>query len=141
MPSDVKNQPQTEDSKASAGTQRAAALIALPVGALGSVSLMLVVGHRNESRILLALFTLWVLSPFAALATGLVRSRRWSDLARATLYWVTLVVAAGSLLLYGEVALGAPRAKPAFMFLVVPLASWLLIALAVPIAAASRHQH
>ena len=34
-----------------------------------------------------------------------------------------------------DVAFGRPRAKPAFVFLVVPLASWLLIAIVIPIAA------
>jgi hypothetical protein len=32
------------------------------------------------------------------------------------------------LAIYGNVALGRPRAQPAFSFLVVPLASWGLIA-------------
>lgn len=114
---------------------RAAALVAVPVGASGSVGLMLFVGHRNDSRILLVLFTLWVLSPFMALALAHVVSKRWSDLARATLYSVALILTLCSLFIYGDVAFGGPRAKPAFMFLVVPLASWLLIASAVTIAA------
>ncbi len=46
---------------------RAAALIALLVGAVGSVGLMLREGHRNPSRLLIVLFTFWVLSPFMAL--------------------------------------------------------------------------
>jgi len=44
-----------------------AALIALLVGAVGSVGLMLRAGHRNPSRLLIVLFTFWVLSPFIAL--------------------------------------------------------------------------
>jgi hypothetical protein len=62
-------------------------------------------------------------------------SKRWSVLTRATLYTVMLVLAVGSLAIYGDVALGRPRTKVAFVFVVVPPASWLLIAVVVPIAA------
>src|SRR5258705_10532634 len=49
------------------GLLHAVALSAVVVGAMVSVGLMLWVGHRNPSRILLALFVIWVLSPFMAL--------------------------------------------------------------------------
>ena len=49
------------------GFLRTAALTAVLAGAVGSVGLMLYVGRRNHSRVLLVLFALWVLSPFAAL--------------------------------------------------------------------------
>jgi hypothetical protein len=117
------------------GPLRAVAMIAVVAGAGGSVGLMLRAGHRNASRILLVLFGIWVLSPFMALVLANVVSKRWSVLTRATLYSVMLVLTLGSLAAYGDVALGPPRAKPAFVFLVVPLASWLLIAIVVPIAA------
>jgi hypothetical protein len=83
----------------------------------------------------MALFTIWVLSPFVALVLAEVVAKRWSVLARATLHGVMLIVTLGSLAIYGSVALGPPRPKPAFMFLVVPLVSWLLGAIAVGIAA------
>jgi hypothetical protein len=114
---------------------RTAALIAVLAGAVGSVGLMLHAGRRNNSRILMVLFTLWVLSPFLALVLANAVSKRWSVLTRATLYSVTLVLTLGSLAIYADVALGPPRAKPAFVFVVVPPASWLLIAIVVPIAA------
>ena len=117
------------------GFLRAAALIAVLAGAAGSVGLMLQAGRHNDSRILLVLFAIWVLSPFMALVLANVVSKRWSVLTRATLYSVTLVLSLGSLAIYGDVALGPPRAKPAFVFVVVPPASWLFIALVVPIAA------
>jgi hypothetical protein len=96
---------------------------------------MLRAGHRNPSRLLLVLFALWVLSPFIALVLANMVSKRWSVLARATLYTVMLVITVGSLAIYGDVALGPPRTKAAFVFVVVPSASWLLIAIVVPIAA------
>ena len=116
------------------GLLRAAALIAVLAGAVGSVGLTLHAGRHNNSRILLLLFTLWVLSPFVALVWADVVSKRWPVLTRATLYSVMLVLTLGSLALYGDVALGSPRAKTAFVFVVVPPASWLLIAITVLIA-------
>jgi len=117
------------------GLLRAAALIALPAGAAGSVGLMLHAGRRNNSRILLLLFALWVLSPFMALVLASVVSKRWSVYTRATLYCLMLVLTLGSLAIYGDIALGPPRAKTAVVFVVVPPASWLLLATVVPIAA------
>jgi hypothetical protein len=104
-------------------------------GAVGSVGLMLRAGHGNPSRLLLVLFALWVLSPFIALVLANMVSKRWSVLTRATLYTVMLVLTSGSLAIYGDVALGPPRTKAAFVSVVVPPASWLLIAIVVPIAA------
>ena len=108
---------------------RLAALVAIPLGALGSIGFMLHVGRRNESRLLLALFTGWVLAPFIGLTWCHVPAKRWSDSARAALHFLTLVLALGSLAIYGYVALGPPRAKPAFFFLVIPPASLTLTAL------------
>jgi hypothetical protein len=116
------------------GLLRAAALIAVLVGAVGSFGFMLRAGQRAPG-FLIVLFALWVLSPFAALAVATVVSTRWSALTRATLYGVMLALALGSLALYGHVALGPPRAQAAFVFVVVPPASWLLAAIVVPIAA------
>jgi hypothetical protein len=111
---------------------RATALIAVLAGAAGSLALMLHAGRRNDSRILLVLFTI---SPFVALVVADVVSKRWSVLTRATLHSAMLVLTLGSLAIYGVVALGPPRAKTGFAFVVVPPASLLLIALALPIAA------
>jgi hypothetical protein len=117
------------------GLLRRAALIAVLAGSVGSVGFMLHAGRRNHSRILLVLFALWVLSPFMGLLLASVVSKRWSVLTRATLHVVMLVLTLGSLAIYGDVALGPPRAKTATVFVVVPPASWLLIASVVPLAA------
>jgi len=114
---------------------RGAALVAVLAGAGGSVGLMLRAGRHNSSRILLVLFALWVLSPFVVLVLANMVSKRWSVLTRATLYSVMLVLTLGSLAIYGDVALGPPRAQTAFVFVVVPPASWLLIAIVLPTAA------
>lgn len=121
----------TGPQRRSAGLLRAVALIAALAGAAGSFGLMLRVGRRNPSLILLVLFAVWVLSPFVALLWANVVSKWWPVLTRTTLYTVTLVIALASLAIYGRVAFGPPRAQPAAAFLMVPLASWLLVAFVV----------
>jgi hypothetical protein len=117
------------------GLLRLMGLIALPVGAIGSVGLTLYAGRHNNSRILPLLFALWVLSPFVALLWANVVSKSWTVVTRAVLHSVMLVLALGSFAIYANIALGPPRAKAAFAFVVVPPASWLLIAIVVPLAA------
>jgi hypothetical protein len=67
--------------------------------------------------------------------TGDVKPHRFGGNLRATLDGTMLVITLGSLGIYGDVALGHINAKIGFVFLMVPLASWLLIAVVVPIAA------
>jgi hypothetical protein len=116
------------------GLLHAVALTAVVAGALGSVGLMLWVGHRNPSRVLLVLFAIWVLAPFMALLLADMVSKRWSVITRATLHSVMLVLTLSSLAFYGDVV-RRPRPQPAFVFLVIPLGSWLLLTIVVPIAA------
>jgi len=117
------------------GLLHAAGLIAVLAGAAGSVGLMLHAGRNNPSRLLLVLFAVWVLSPFLALVLANMVSKRWSVVTRATLYTAMLVLTVGSLAIYGDIALGPPRPKPAFVFVVVPPASWLLIGIVLSTAA------
>jgi hypothetical protein len=113
---------------------RAAALIALPVGAAGSIGFMLYAGRHNSSRILPVLFALWVISPFVAVGLAGGVSKGWSILTRSTLDCVTLIIALGSPAVYGCIAFKPPRAQAAFVFVVVPPASWLLIAIVAGLA-------
>jgi hypothetical protein len=124
-----------EATSLSLGLLRAVALIGVVAGAGGSVGLMLSVGHRNDSVLLLVLFAIWVLSPFTALLLTTLVAKRWSVLTRATLYSVMLVLTVGSLAIYADAVLRPPRSAPAFVFLVVPLGSWLLMMIVVPMAA------
>ena len=112
----------------------ASARVALVGGAAGSIGLMLYAGRRAP-RFLLVLFAIWVLSPFAILAWANIVSKSWSVLTRATLYGVTVVLALASLAIYGDAVLRPPRSTPAFVFVAVPLGSWLLMAMVVPTAA------
>ena len=113
----------------------AAALAAVVAAAAGSVGLMLWVGRHNPSSVLLLLFALWVVSPFMGLQLAGMFSKGWSVRTQATLHSVTLALALGSLAIYWYVASKPATPTPAFVFLVVPLASWLLMATAVPAAA------
>ena len=116
------------------GLLRVVALISVVAGAAGSVGLMLRAG-RSTPRLLLVLFVIWVLSPFVALAWANLVSKRWSVLTRATLYCVTLVITLGSLTIYGDIVLPPAGSPRAFVFVVVPPGSWLLMTIVVPIAA------
>jgi hypothetical protein len=118
------------------GLVRAVALIALLVGAGGSVGLFLYAGrHRHPGITVMVLFVIWVLSPFMLLALTDLVSKRWSALTRAALYSVMLVLTLASWIIYGILAFGPPRAKMVAVFVMVPPASWVLIATVVPIAA------
>lgn len=123
------------------GRLRAAARIAALSGAVGSVGLMLRAGRRNDSKLLLVLMAIWVLSPFVVLLGASVVAKSWPALTQKALYGVMLVIALGSLAIYGADTLWSFSAKAAFVFIVVPPASWLLTSTVVLIAAlASRRQ-
>lgn len=117
------------------GILRAIALITLAVGATGSLVFMFRAGQHTP-RLLLVLFTIWVLFPFAVLIWANTVSRRWSALTRITLYCVTLIVALGSLATYGEwVDVKPSGSANAFLFVAVPPVSLILMTIVVGIAA------
>ena len=119
----------------SIGLLSASSLVAVVAGAAGSFGLMLRAGQRTP-RLLLVLFTIWVLSPFAALLWANIVSKRWSVLTRATLYCVTLVVTLCSLATYSELVVVRPRGSAnAFLFVAVPPASWVFMTIIVAMAA------
>ncbi len=113
---------------------RSLALIATLVGAIGSLGLTLYTGRRNDSVFLILLFAIWVLSPFVALTTAGMLSKRWSVIRRLILYSLMIFISLGSLASYSGI-LSPPGAKPAGVFLIVPLISLLLMAIVLLIAA------
>lgn len=104
-------------------------------GAVGSIALMLRAGQRQQSRILIGLFTIWVLSPFVGLVVANMVSKRWPVMIRAALYGVMLMVSLGSLAIYADDTLGHRRAQAAFVYVVVPPASWLIMAIVMAMTA------
>ena len=112
---------------------RALALIAVAIGGVASLGLLFREARRTP-LLLLVLFVGWVALPFVGLAAADIASKRWSVATRAALYSVMLIVTLGSVAVYSTTVL-RPLARPAALFLMVPLASWLLIAVVLGTAA------
>lgn len=105
---------------------RTTALIVGLVGAVGSLYFMFNASRKQNSIILLGLFTAWVLSPFAGFFISNKISNRWTVTARSLLYWLMIVLTIGSLVAYSG-AFNTAQTKNAFRFLIVPLISWILL--------------
>ncbi len=102
------------------------------VGCVVSVWLMLRAAPPDCSPVLLGLFAIWVLSPFAALLLLCTTCGRWAILTRTALIGLTLGLTTGTLAIYG-VAPSPDHANMAFPFVVVPMGAWFLIASVLPI--------
>jgi hypothetical protein len=90
--------------------------------------------YVGGTPLLLVIFVLWVLSPFAGLAFAAIRSKTWKPRGQMILYGLIMLLSLASLVVYGINAVSQLGDKPAFIFLVVPLVSWVLIAVVVPLA-------
>jgi hypothetical protein len=114
---------------------RAVSIIMLIVGVMGSLFFMFRAGQQTP-RLLLILFTIWVLSPFVLLLWAHRVSKSWAVLTRCLLYWVTLIVSCASLAIYGEwINIRPVGSANAFLFVAVPPVSVLFITISVSIAA------
>lgn len=111
---------------------RIIALAAWAIGAGISVNLTLYAGHSNKSVLLIALFLLWVLSPFAAILIAHARYRLRQAMVRVAIYSLMLVITIVSLLGYSG-WLSPPGARPAGVFLIVPLLLWGLMLIVIPV--------
>ena len=110
------------------------AVLSVMAGAGASVGFTVYTGRFNSSVVLIVLFVGWVLSPYIALLLVNTVANRWSVTKRLALHSFMLIVTLGSLVMYTGLWT-LPGAKPAFVFLIVPLLSWFLMASAVLIAA------
>ena len=97
------------------------------VGAGASVGLMWATGRRNPSVLLLAMFAVWVLMPYAAILAIERRLDSTGASARTALTSAALIVMLSSIGVYGF-AFAAPLAKPAAPFLMLPVAQLLVVA-------------
>jgi membrane-associated HD superfamily phosphohydrolase len=111
---------------------RKIALILVLTGAVVSLILTFHTGRKNNALILTLLFAVWVLSPYIAFLMSDVISKSWSVLCRSALYCLMVVLTLVSLLFYSGI-LRLPRVKPAFVFIVVPLISWILLVILIPL--------
>jgi hypothetical protein len=113
---------------------RVAALVAVLAGAVGAIGLW-IYAAKHPPPLIIALFVVWVLSPFVILGIGHVVAKRWSPGTQKALYWVTLIIALATLVIYGDDAIAHRTTHPAFVYVAVPPASWLVTIAAVLIAA------
>lgn|SRR5664279_1661300 len=114
--------------------------IIMLTGALVSLGLTLRAGRNNHSVLLMMLFGIWVFSPFMGMAVAYILSNRWTLFTRNVLYILAMVLTFISLLMYGGV--WSPTGiKPAFVFLIVPLLSWLVLAVVIPLTASRSKKH
>ena len=123
-------------------TLRAVALVAAAVGAVGSTGFVLYTGRKNPSVILMLLFVVWVVSPFAAFIRISRSAKDWQAVNQIALHAAAVTIIVISLAIYGYVALGPPRPQPAAPFLVVPPVSFALAAIIVWLVSAlfvNRH--
>jgi hypothetical protein len=90
-------------------------------------------GRNQPSVLLIILFTLWVLSPFVGLLLLNNISKRWIVSVRETLYWLAIIMTILSVAGYSG-TFNPFETKTAFMFLVIPFVSWIIIALSFFIA-------
>jgi hypothetical protein len=109
---------------------RIIALVMILIGSVGSIGFTLRAGGNNRSILLVALFVIWVFSPFIALLVANIASKRWTDSARVVFFVLVIILTFGALASYSGV-LALAGTKPAFRFLVTPLISWLLIIIVI----------
>lgn len=103
-----------------------AARAVLALSATVSLALMFYMGRRQQSVVLIVLFTGWVASPFVALAVVDAWASPWPAAARRVVRRVMLMAGLGSLAVYGLNAVAPFSARPAAIFLIVPAATWVL---------------
>lgn len=108
--------------------------VGIIVGAAGSLALVLYGGRSNTHLLITLGFVAWVLAPYALLALAERRSASWSPRAQTTLRALTLVVTAASLAIYAYRAAFPPRTTGAFLFVIVPPVSVILVLVALAIS-------
>jgi hypothetical protein len=113
---------------------RIIAVTIVAVGAVGSLIMTLHAGQHNNSILLVVLFVSWVLSPYLALLILNAGSKHWQVLTRETLYYLMIFLSVLSLISYSGVLIPQGM-KPAFIFLIIPLISWVLMLIILPLAA------
>ena|SRR5690242_19456412 len=102
-------------------------------GAIISLWLMFNAGRNQPSVFLIILFTLWVLSPFIGFLVLINISKRGIVSVRETLYWLAIITTIISVAGYSGL-FNTRETKTAFVFLVIPFLSWIIIAISFFIA-------
>jgi hypothetical protein len=114
---------------------RALALIVVVAGTVVSEFLVIRTAGRSQPSLTL-IFVIWILLPFVALGWAIVVSKSWPAPVRISLYCTTFLTALGSVAFYGGLILPRAGSPRAFVFVIGPMASWVLMLIVVPISAA-----
>ena len=125
---------QTTPPRGSTDPLDAAALVAALAGAAGSLALLLRAGRRSP-LVVMVLMATWVVAPFIVLLLALVRASRWPALVRRTLSIATILLALASVAIYANDGLRPEGKPPAFLFVLLPPLSMVVIAASLGIAA------
>jgi hypothetical protein len=112
---------------------RQASLLANVAGAVGATGFLLH-ARQHPPKLLLMIFVVWVLSPYAALSVASFLSQRWTSGTRTALYGVMILIALGTLTIYGADAVWPRKAQPAFVFVLVPPVAGLIAITVVGVA-------
>jgi len=99
-------------------------IVAQLIAAATSLCFMFIAGHNNKSAVLMLLFTVWVVSPYAILYAA----SKKSFIAAKPLDYTSLIISIGSIIAY-TFSYFSPGKTPAFIFLLIPLLSWIAVAL------------
>ena len=97
------------------------------LAAAGSLACTLYAGRENKSVLLVAMFAVWVLSPFLGLAVAELMAARAPRGLASAIRASALVISIGSLALYVVAAASPPGHHKAFAFLAIPTVSWFAI--------------
>src|SRR5471030_2604665 len=124
-----------QKSRSALNILRTVAIIIVLVGAAITLYFVMQAGASNKSVLLLSLFIIWDFSPFAALLAANSVFKHRAVVVRVTLYILMFVIAIGSPVFYWHISglSGPSRTGP---FLIVPILSWLLMIIILPLAAA-----
>ncbi len=98
------------------------AILLVIVAAIYSLVMTMQTGRNNKSILLISLFVVWVLSPFA----GLIIADSKSKIRSVSLHIFMIIISLGSLIGYGGI-LTPSGTKPAFIFIFIPFISWIFI--------------
>ena len=114
------------------------AWLATGASAASALASLSIIGQRQRSVILIVMFTVWVLLPYAGLAMGNVRARAWNPAAYRAVQYATILISLAAMARYVYVVVRPLASQPASTFLIVPVVSWIAIGIAVALAKRMR---
>jgi glucose-6-phosphate-specific signal transduction histidine kinase len=100
----------------------------LIAGACAALAFTLQAGQYNNSFLLIFIFAIWTISPFCFMIAASLISRFWQERYKLTLYISIIIITVLSLLAYSRI-FSLPGSKPAFVFIITPLFSWIISAI------------